>query len=84
MFLGYSDIDASNAAKIVMGETGDVGKTIGIIIGILLFVGAISYMVYYAIKHKYEINKTKAGFRREIGGVHNHHPMNQTLHFSPK
>lgn len=25
MFLGYSDIDASNAAKIVMGETGDVG-----------------------------------------------------------
>ena len=25
MFLGYSDIDASNAAKVVMGETGDVG-----------------------------------------------------------
>jgi len=24
-FLGYSDIDASNAAKVVMGETGDVG-----------------------------------------------------------
>ena len=25
MFLGYSDIDASNAAKVVMGEIGDVG-----------------------------------------------------------
>jgi len=25
MFLGYSDIDASNAAKVVMGEVGDVG-----------------------------------------------------------
>ena len=25
MFLGYSDIDASNAAKVVMGEMGDVG-----------------------------------------------------------
>lgn len=24
-FLGYSDIDASNAAKVVMGEIGDVG-----------------------------------------------------------
>jgi hypothetical protein len=24
-FLGYSDIDASNAAKVVMGEVGDVG-----------------------------------------------------------
>ena len=24
-FLGFSDIDASNAAKVVMGETGDVG-----------------------------------------------------------
>ena len=24
-FLVYSDIDASNAAKVVMGETGDVG-----------------------------------------------------------
>jgi len=24
-FLGYSDIDASNAAKVVMGERGDVG-----------------------------------------------------------
>ena len=24
-FLGYSDIGASNAAKVVMGETGDVG-----------------------------------------------------------
>lgn len=25
MFLGYSDTDASNAAKVVMGEVGDVG-----------------------------------------------------------
>ena len=25
MFLGYSDIDASNAAKVVMGEVGSVG-----------------------------------------------------------
>ena len=25
MFLGYSDIDASNAAKVVMAEIGDVG-----------------------------------------------------------
>jgi len=24
-FLGYSDIDAYNAAKVVMGEVGDVG-----------------------------------------------------------
>tara|TARA_B100000575_G_scaffold282556_1_gene274406 strand:- start:8611 stop:8823 length:213 start_codon:yes stop_codon:yes gene_type:complete len=24
-FLGYSDIDAFNAAKVVMGEVGDVG-----------------------------------------------------------
>ena len=24
-FLGYSDIDASNAAKVVMAEIGDVG-----------------------------------------------------------
>ena len=24
-FLGFSDIDASNAAKVVMGEVGDVG-----------------------------------------------------------
>ena len=24
-FLGYSDIDASNAAKVVMGEVGEVG-----------------------------------------------------------
>ena len=24
-FLGYSDVDASNAARVVMGETGDVG-----------------------------------------------------------
>ena len=25
MFLGYSDIDASNAAKVVMGDVGSVG-----------------------------------------------------------
>ena len=25
MFLGYSDIDAANAAKVVMGEVGSVG-----------------------------------------------------------
>ncbi len=25
MFLGYSDIDESNAAKVVMGEVGSVG-----------------------------------------------------------
>ena len=25
MFLGYSDMDAANAAKVVMGEVGSVG-----------------------------------------------------------